>query len=150
VVFAMDTGQSNMVSESGDLEFTNMRLRRPLEAMQMVRQQLVDEGIVDPDKSGITGLSYASDIAVYALVTTNIFKAAAVASSSLDPLDYTINSVKREKNLNDIGFAYPDDVGRESWKKISLALNADRIKTPLLIQGADSEAMFSLETFKSL
>ena len=70
---------------------------------------------------------YGSDIAVNALVNTNIFKAAAVASSSLDPFDCTINSAKRDKNLNDIGFAYPgEDAGRESWKKISLTLNVDR------------------------
>jgi hypothetical protein len=33
---------------------------------------------------------------------------------------------------------------------LSIALNAAKIVTPILIQSSDSEAMFSLETFKAL
>jgi dipeptidyl aminopeptidase/acylaminoacyl peptidase len=149
-VFAMDTGQSNMLSDSGDLEFTLMRARRPLEAMMMLREQLAKEGVVDPERCGITGLSYGSDITAFALATTHVFKAAATSSSGLDSIGHTLNSVNREKALRDYGMPYPDDAGRDQWRKMSLALNAERVTTPLLIQSSDSEAMFSLETFKAL
>jgi len=150
VVFALDAGTSNMSSDSGDLEFTLMRERKPLEAMLMLRKQLAEDGIIDPERCGITGLSYGSDITVYALATTNVFKAAATSGSGLDPIAHTLNSVNREKVLGNYGLPYPDDAGREQWKKMSLALNAARVTTPLLIQSPDLEAMFSLETFKAL
>jgi dipeptidyl aminopeptidase/acylaminoacyl peptidase len=149
-VFAMDTGISNMVSDSGDLEFTLMRLRRPLDAMQVVRRQLTEEGIIDPERCAITGLSYGSDIVAHAVANTRIFKAASVSISGLDPIGYQLNSVNREKVLETYGYPYPEGAELEQWKKSSIALNAAKVVTPLLIQSPDSEAMFSLETFKAL
>jgi dipeptidyl aminopeptidase/acylaminoacyl peptidase len=149
-VFVMDTGISNMLSDSGDLEFTSMRLRRPLDAMMTVRRQLATEGIIDPERCAITGLSYGSDITAYSVVNTDIFKAASLSSSGLDPIAHNLNSVNREKTLAKSGHPYPDSVGLEQWKKLSIALNAAKIVTPILIQSSDSEAMFSLETFKAL
>jgi len=150
VVYAMDTGESNMLSESGDLAFTRLRERKPLEAMRVLRQELADEGIVDSTQCGVTGLSYGSDITSYAVATTRIFKAAAVSASDFDPTSHLLNSVQRETVLAKYGYPYPDEAGRASWREGSIALNADRVTTPLLIQSPESEAMFSLETFKAL
>jgi dipeptidyl aminopeptidase/acylaminoacyl peptidase len=150
VVFALDAGTSNMVSDSGDLEFTLMRRRRPLDAMQTVRRQLTEEGIIDPERCAVTGLSYGSDIAAYAVATTKIFKAASVSISASDPIVHRLNSVNREKILAKYGYPYPEGAGLEQWKKMSIALNGPNLVTPLLIQSSDSEAMFSLETFKTL
>ncbi|HKX31809.1 MAG TPA: prolyl oligopeptidase family serine peptidase, partial [Blastocatellia bacterium] len=75
-VFVMDAELSNMRSDFGDLEFTLMMYKRPLDAMETVRQQLTAEGIIDPERCAITGLSYGSDIAVYALSRSKFFKAA--------------------------------------------------------------------------
>jgi dipeptidyl aminopeptidase/acylaminoacyl peptidase len=149
-VFAMDTGTSNMVSDSGDMEFTLMRRKRPLDAMKVVRQRLSAEGIIDPEKCGVTGISYGSDITAYAVATTKIFKAASVSVSTSDPIAHMLNSVRREKALAAIGYPYPEGAGLEQWKISSIALNAANVVTPLLMQSPDSEAMFSLETFKAL
>jgi dipeptidyl aminopeptidase/acylaminoacyl peptidase len=149
-VFAMDTGISNMVSDSGDLEFTLTREKRPLDAMETVRKQLAAEGIIDPKRCAVTGLSYGSDITTYAVATTKIFKAASLSASTSDPIMHRLNSVRREIDLAKIGFPYPEGAGLEQWKKSSIALNAANIVTPLLIQSSDSEAMFSLETYKAL
>lgn len=150
VVYAMDTGESNMLSKTGDLEFTRQRELKPLAAMHAIRKRLAAEGIVDSTRVGITGLSYGSDIAVHAVATTRTFQAAAVSISGHDPLAHILNSVEREKVLGEYGLPYPDEAGRPAWKKLSVAQNADHITTPLLIQSPESEAMFSLETFKAL
>jgi dipeptidyl aminopeptidase/acylaminoacyl peptidase len=149
-VFVMDTGISNMLSDSGDLEFTLMRLKRPLDAMEMIRQQLAAEGVIDPERCAITGLSYGADIAAYAVAHTKIFKAASLSVSGLDPIMYKLSSVNREKVWATYGYPSPEGAGLEQWKKLSLALNAAKIVTPVLIQSPDSEAMASLETFKAL
>jgi hypothetical protein len=149
-VFAMDAGISNMLSASGDLEFTLMRLKRPLEAMELVRRQLSEEGIIDSERCAVTGLSYGSDIAAYAVANTKIFKAASVSISGLDPIMHQLNSVSRQKVLEEYGYPFPGGIGLEKWKQASIALNAANIVTPLLIQSPDSEAMFSLETYKAL
>jgi len=127
-----------------------MRLKIPLDAMEMVRLQLSAEGIIDPERCAITGLSYGSDIAAYAVAKTTIFKAASVSVPGLDLIGYKLNSVNREKVLATYGCPNPDGLGLEQWKKSSIALNAAKVVTPLLIQSPDSEAMFSLETFKAL
>ncbi len=150
VVFAMDTGISNMSSETGDLEFSLLRYERPLEAMQLLIKQLADEGIIDPERCGITGLSYGADITAYAVATTNIFKAASLAAADLDPIAHTTSSIKFEKHYEGYGFPYADDAGRDVWKKASIALNGVHVKTALLMQSPDAEAMISLETFKAL
>jgi dipeptidyl aminopeptidase/acylaminoacyl peptidase len=62
-----------------------MREKRPMEAMATLRQQLADEGVIDPDKCGITGLSYGGDITAYAVWNTKMFAAATVAGVWLDP-----------------------------------------------------------------
>jgi dipeptidyl aminopeptidase/acylaminoacyl peptidase len=150
VVFAMDTGISNMISDSGDAEFTAMRMKRPLDAMETVRRQLVAEGIVDPERCGITGLSYGSDIATHAIVSTRTFKAAGVSMLGPDPIAYVLNSVNREKELEALGLPLPDEKGLETWRKRSSALNAAAITTPVLIQSSDAEALFSIESYKAL
>jgi dipeptidyl aminopeptidase/acylaminoacyl peptidase len=151
VVFAMDTGTSNIVSDSGDREFSSMRVRKPLEAMMMLRDQLANEGIVDPQRCGITGLSYGGDIAAHAVATMNVFKAASLPVSWQDPITHTLGSVTFTKELEKRGFTYPyDDGALEEWRNQSVALNAARVTTPLLIQAPESEAMVSIETFKAL
>jgi dipeptidyl aminopeptidase/acylaminoacyl peptidase len=127
-----------------------MRMKRPLDAMEMVRRQLAAEEVIDPERCAITGLSYGSDIVAYAISNTKIFKAASVSISGLDPIVHRLVSVNYEKTLAAYGYPYPAGAGLEQWKKPSVALNAANIVTPLLIQSADSEAMFSLETFKAL
>lgn len=149
-VFAMDTGISNMVSDSSDLEFTLMRFKRPLDAMEVVRQQLTAEGIIDPERCAITGLSYGADIVAFAVANTKVFKAASMAISGLDPIVHTLTSVNGEKTLATYGYPSPEGAGIEQWKKMSVALNAAQIITPILIQTSDSEAIASLETFKAL
>jgi len=149
-VFVMDTGMSNMLSASGDLDFTLMRLKRPLDAMKLVRRQLSEEGIIDAERCAITGISYGSDIVAYTVANTNIFKAASVSISGLDPIMHQLNSVNRVKVLKEYGYPFPEGIGLEKWKQASIALNAVNIVTPLLIQSPDSEAMFSLETYKAL
>jgi dipeptidyl aminopeptidase/acylaminoacyl peptidase len=150
VVFAMDAGISNMLSSSGDLDFTLMREKRPLDAMQTIIQQLSDEGLIDPSKCGVTGLSYGGDIAAYAAWSSKTFAAASLAGVWLDPLSHVLNSVAGEKVLAGHGFPYPDDEGLKKWRATSLAMNASLMTTPLLIQSPDQEAMVSLEAFKAL
>jgi dipeptidyl aminopeptidase/acylaminoacyl peptidase len=149
-VFAMDTGQSNLVSDSGDADFTMMRLKKPVEAMRSLRRQLADEGLIDPDKVGITGLSYGSDIAAYAVISADFFKASSVSLSALDPIVHTLGYVTFSKELTKRGLPDPNGTGYEKWKNTSVALNAPHIHTPILIQSPESEAMLSLETFKAL
>ncbi|HKX26964.1 MAG TPA: prolyl oligopeptidase family serine peptidase, partial [Blastocatellia bacterium] len=149
-VFVLDAANLNSRSDFGDLEFTLMMYKRPLDAMETVRQQLAAEGIIDPERCAITGLSYGSDIAVYALSKSKFFKAASISISGLDPIGYTLNSIAVEKILESSGLSSPEGSGIEPWKKVSLALNAAHVATPLMIQSSDSEALSSVQTFKAL
>ena len=44
----------------------------------------------------------------------------------------------------------PEGKAAERWQELSLALNAERVNAPLLIQSADSEYLQSLQTLGAL
>ncbi|WP_084717924.1 Atxe2 family lasso peptide isopeptidase [Sphingomonas sanxanigenens] len=111
----------------------------------------IARGDVDPKRIGITGLSDGASTARFALINSRIFAAAAISSCCMDP--------KTVMTQAGIAFAdmqrrmgAPPATGDAStyWRPYSLALNADHIDTPLLMQLADEEYLLGLETFTAL
>jgi dipeptidyl aminopeptidase/acylaminoacyl peptidase len=112
---------------------------------------VVDRGIADPKRIGITGLSDGASTARFALINSDVFAAASISSCCVDA----------ETAMVDAGLAYADfgrTVGYPSltrpdadfWRPYSLVLNADRIDRPLLLQVSDSEIQYALESFSAL
>lgn len=111
----------------------------------------ITRGDVDPKRIGITGLSDGASTARFALINSQVFAAAAISSCCMDP--------KTVMTQGGIAFAdmqrkmgAPPATGDAStyWRPYSLALNADHIDTPLLMQLADEEYLLGLETFTAL
>jgi dienelactone hydrolase len=108
---------------------------------------LVDGGIVDPARIGLTGFSDGVDKAGYLLLHHNIFRAVSMAACcGAEPM--TVNTAIGPY-FSDIAIAsgYPAYVDRDGERihQISLAANAQRIDTPILIQSGDREFWNALE-----
>jgi dipeptidyl aminopeptidase/acylaminoacyl peptidase len=111
----------------------------------------VATGAVDPRRIGITGLSDGATAARFALLNSGRFKAAAISSCCPEPKTaMTYGGIAWAQFNRAIGCppATLDDPA--FWAPMSMALNAARMRTPLLIQQSDDEYLLSLEAFEAL
>lgn len=104
-------------------------------------------GIADPSRIGITGLSDGAAGACYALINSSRFTAASISSGCEDPQASFAHVGPRYRNdLLAWRYPWPEMRPDDYWHYTSLARNAPRITAPILIQSADSEYRFALET----
>lgn len=108
-------------------------------------------GIVDPDQIGITGVSEAAMSTWFALGNSDRFKAAAVGSCCMDPKTTLVVGGKAwAEDLEQDGYPRYTASADAYWKPASLAMNADHVTTPILMQLSDDEFILGLEAYESL
>jgi dipeptidyl aminopeptidase/acylaminoacyl peptidase len=87
----------------------------------------------------------------FALINSDLFRAAALSSCCDEP---STSLFAAGPGYSDVvmtaGFPGPGTDGSEFWRHYSLAANATRIRTPILLQLTDDEFRFALETFVTL
>jgi hypothetical protein len=150
-VFAMHSGNLNLGSTAGDFRMQVDRLERPLQGMEAIVRQLADEGLIDPQRVGLWGLSYGAEIAVYAAWKSPLFKAVGVATTSWDPSHVVFGGPNWKKFfVESLGFPALDAAGLETWRNYSLGLNVRPNLPPLLIQSGDREQNVIVPTFTRL
>ncbi len=138
-------------SQRGNLEASLVRLRSPLETLEAVIRHLIQEGVVEQGHCGITGLSYGSEIVDWALWNSEFFSAAAASTCGFTPSQvFSLEDRWRDGFYALRGLPYPDDEGMAAWRRYSAALNAARVRMPVLLQPPDEEASAVLETYHSL
>jgi dienelactone hydrolase len=125
--------------------------RRVLSSIETGVRKAVELGVVDTARIGITGMSDGAATVQFALVNTNLFRAAAVSSCCDEPSS-TMFAADRGYGdmLVDAGFPEPGGDGRAFWQRYSLGANASRLTTPILMQLTEDEFRFGLETFVTL
>lgn len=125
--------------------------RRVFASLQAGVRRAIALGVIDRQRIGITGLSDGAATVQYALVNSTMFRAAAISSCCDEPAasmfaagpgyaDFLINA----------GFPAPGTDGSAFWRHYSLAANAARIRTPILLQVTDDEFRLALQTFVTL
>lgn len=141
-VFAMNEYGANVPSNSGNFDFELSRVARPLQAMEFIRQQLATEGIIDPARCGVAGVSYGAEIAMYAYWNARSLKAVSVATASWGPMEALLAGTGYGEFLKERGFPsieHPEDA---KWKALSASLNARQDLPPLLLQSSSDEDYF--------
>ena len=106
--------------------------------------RVVDRGIADPARIGITGLSDGSTTVEWALIHSSIFSAAAISSCCWDPT--FISRVGPSAARHFLAEGYPGILGRNDpfWKDVALEANAERIRTPILVSASEEEFLGAL------
>ncbi|WP_447726038.1 Atxe2 family lasso peptide isopeptidase [Sphingomonas koreensis] len=108
-------------------------------------------GAVDPARIGITGLSDGATLTRFALIHSRRFAAAAISTCCVEGRTaMTYGGIALAEANAQMG--YPPTIRPDPafWAPMSLAQNAMRIDTPLLLQLADSEYLLALEVFQAL
>lgn len=111
----------------------------------------VDRGDIDPARVGITGLSDGASTVAFALLNSKAFAAAALSTCCMEPnTTATYGGIAWAEWLRGMGYPPATRDNPDFWRNMSLARNAGRIDTPLLMQLADNEFRLALETFGAL
>ncbi len=108
-------------------------------------------GTVDPARIGLTGLSDGATLTRFALINSHRFAAAAISTCCVEGRTaMTYGGIALADANARLG--YPATIRPDPgfWASMSLAQNATRIDTPLLLQLADSEYLFALESVQAL
>jgi hypothetical protein len=105
-------------------------------------------GVADPRRIGITGTSEGAMGTWFALNNTDhMFAAASMGSCCMDPR--TLMAVGGETWDHELQFSGYPPYGKDDprfWKPLSLAMNVDHVRIPMLIQVPDDEYAMALET----
>ncbi len=131
------------------------RIKASVAAYAAAIDLLAGRGIVDRAKVGIAGHSYSSNVIAYAISHSDLFAVAVIGTGvTIDPDSYYLTAPTSDswrKNIPTVmGLPRPTDDRQGVWSAISPALNAARIRTPLLIQAPESEYLFALQLLASI
>lgn len=111
----------------------------------------VATGDVDETRIGITGLSDGATTVRFALINSKAFAAAAISSCCLEPKTVMTYGGMAWATFNRaLGYPNATTNAPEFWRPMSLAINAEAIDTPLLMQLSDDESLLSLEALTAL
>lgn len=130
----------------------NWAERRSLHSAVLVGlQRVIDMGVADPDRIGITGLSDGSSTVGFALINSRRFAAAAVSTCCLEP--WMVNATfgpAFAHTMRKQGWPAATADDRQFWAPGSLIQNAASIDTPLLMQLADREYLTAIDVYAAL
>lgn len=124
--------------------------RSILSSVETGVRMVIDRGIADPARIGITGLSDGASTATFALLHSRLFSAVAMSTCCIDTTLTSRVGPAAARAFRETG--YPGMLQRDDtfWRELSLSVNARRIATPILLQLADDEYLSALESYSSL
>ncbi len=112
---------------------------------------VIDRGVADRARIGITGLSDGASTARFALINSDMFAAASISSCCMDAQPAAVYAgLAYARFSRRVGYPPLSQSDPDFWRPYSLALNAARMNRPLLMQLADAEYLLGLETFAAL
>ncbi|HET6863455.1 MAG TPA: Atxe2 family lasso peptide isopeptidase [Pyrinomonadaceae bacterium] len=138
-------------ADPGDFKTQMLTWYSPLSSLEVVVRKLVREELVDPNRIGLTGLSYGAEITEFAITHSSMFAAAATGGwSARDPIFYYLAHDGWRRIFTDWMGSGPEGKGQNKWRELSPALNVTNLTAPLLVQAAESEYLCGLQLYTTL
>ena len=117
--------------------------RTGLEAVRAVVDDLSGKGMIDRSRVAMGGLSFGSEVTMWAAVQSRLLAAASISSMQFEPGNYWTSALPGSDRTAVIrkvwGLGAPE-VTPDRWRLVSPALNAGRITAPILFQLPEQEA----------
>jgi dipeptidyl aminopeptidase/acylaminoacyl peptidase len=138
--------------KSGDFESFLWSYYAPIADFEAAIKIVVDMGVVDRSRKGISGLSYGARLTSFAISHSDLFQAAIVSGpNGDDPFFYYLDDPFQMKAGFGAGaLGWPEGETSKKWHQLSPALNAASVKAPLLVNSADSELLAGMQFYTSL
>lgn len=114
-----------------------------LDAVRTLIGKLARDEVVDRSKVAMGGLSFGSEVAFWTAMHSDLLATLSVSSAQNEPSTYWSNA-RPGSDMPGImkavwGFGAPDETP-QPWETASPALNADKIRIPVLLQLPEAEA----------
>lgn len=113
--------------------------RSILSSIEAAISLLIDRGIVDRSRIGISGLSDGSSTVQFAALNSNFFRAGSVSGCCWEPNQDALSGPAIARLYARTGWPRMIDKEPEFWSRISLSLQPERVGFPLLFQTSDDE-----------
>ncbi len=114
-------------------------------ALEAMLAELDRRGLSDPRRIGITGLSDGAETLYWAITNSDLFAAAVASTQPTDTTAWTLGSRSFRQSLLSEGMRGPNADGADPWAawwaRNTTVLHAERIRAPLLMNLAESEAI---------
>jgi dipeptidyl aminopeptidase/acylaminoacyl peptidase len=114
-----------------------------LGAVRPLIDSLARDRIIDPTKVAMGGLSFGSEVAFWIALHSNLLAALSVSSLQLEPAGYWMSAMPGSDipatMLRVWGLGDPDKTAAR-WNQVAPALNAAKIRIPVLFQLPENEA----------
>ena len=139
------------VIKPNDFKNNLLRWTSPMASLETVLTNLDQTGIIDPRRTGITGVSYGAEITEFTITHSDIFQVAADGGpSARDPLFYYLSFNTWHKKFAAMLGGWPEGEAAPNWKELSPALNTDKLTAPLLTQTADSGYLPGMQFYTAM
>lgn len=128
-------------------------VRMPLASFEAAIRILTDQGLVDPARVAVTGFSNGVGHVNYSLIHSDLFATAITSGSDFGPNARVLIGGSGEffrEYLRVIGAGPYPGPHAFLFPHLSLALNAERVTAPLLVNSSDAEHVQALEEVVAL
>lgn len=145
IIPGVTSAKSNIeLMRTGRKDWTDRR--QVQSALEEAVRLAIESGAVDPDRLGISGFSDGTVTTQWALINSDLFRVASLGSCCEDMNFYSVIPGPRfTKQLQDSGMRLFEPGIEDQWRPVSLLLNVDRVKVPILIQNSDGEYKVGLD-----
>ncbi len=109
---------------------------------------LSGEGLVDPRRVGMGGLSFGSEVTMWVAIHSDLLAAASVTSPSVTRSYYLMNLARGtmfDKGLRDGWSLGAPEETPDQWKRLSPAYNVESIHAPILFQTPEEEYLYEID-----
>jgi dipeptidyl aminopeptidase/acylaminoacyl peptidase len=113
--------------------------------------KVAEMGIADPQRAGMMGWSYGSELTNLAMTRTKLFAAASASGGgAYNSGEYWLLGQSFQYYLEGIMGGSPYGEYDHKYDALSTAAHADQVTSPLLIEAPISEMLFSIEFYTAL
>lgn len=129
------------------------RFRDALASVTGLVDQLARRGMIDRGRVGMGGFSFGSESTMWTAMNSDLLAAASITSGQFEPGMYWMSTVRGRDYAEPLrayfGVGSPDE-DPEGWRRLSPALNTERIRVPLLMQLPEQEARGTEQLYSRL
>ncbi|WP_232494494.1 Atxe2 family lasso peptide isopeptidase [Novosphingobium kaempferiae] len=111
---------------------------------------LIERGLVDRDRIGISGLSAGSLTVQFAAKHSLLFAAGSLSGCCLDPMQDAFLGPMIAGQYHEVGWPKMADGDAAIWKQVSLWSEPQKVRFPLLFQAADNEYLAAAPSYTAL
>lgn len=119
-----------------------------LSAVRSVVALLASEGKIDPDRVGMGGLSFGTEVTLWTAVNSDLLAAASVSSPIMSSDYYLFGSLKGKLFFDGLEKYWQLgtlEATPERWNLFSLKPNLDSVRAPILMQMPEQEYIMALD-----